>query len=159
MWKNYKVRGNFSSYCGNDGVTFIQNSIFGFDFDQDEIELWRKVNLLCTATENCFQADRLEINIWVNAIICYIIFYLDCLNILLYLRTPYQRELHRKHLLRKRRNYEIISNFKFHAYANVTEHFSVTIDCVRFLIRRFPLYTFYMIKGLIVVNILQHLSK
>ena len=40
---------------------------------------------------------------------------------------------------------------KSHACANVTEnvigHFSVTIDCVRLLIRGFPLYTYSMILG------------
>ena len=35
-----------------------------------------------------------------------------------------------------------LSNFGLN---HVTEHFSVTIDCVRFLIRRFPLYTYSMV--------------
>ena len=35
-----------------------------------------------------------------------------------------------------------LSNFGLN---HVTEHFSVTIDCVRFLIRRFPLYAYSMI--------------
>ena len=35
-----------------------------------------------------------------------------------------------------------LSNF---GLTHVTEHFSVTIDCVRFLIRRFPLYTYSMV--------------
>ena len=43
---------------------------------------------------------------------------------------------------------EISSIFKSHACANVTENvierFSVTIDCVRFLIKGFPLYTYSM---------------
>ena len=35
-----------------------------------------------------------------------------------------------------------LSNF---GLTHVTVHFSVTIDCVRFLIRRFPLYTYSMV--------------
>ena len=44
--------------------------------------------------------------------------------------------------------HELSSILKSHACANVTEnvigHFSVTIDCVRLLIRGFPLYTYSM---------------
>ena len=56
------MRGNFFSYCDNNGVTYIQIPIFGFDFDQNELELWGKFSFLYTATENCFQVDRLELN-------------------------------------------------------------------------------------------------
>ena len=85
--KKLKGEGNFSSYFDNNEVTYIKMPNFGFELGQEEWELWGKINYLYTAKENCFQADRLEINIWVNAIICEIIFYLDCcLDILLYLR-------------------------------------------------------------------------
>ena len=53
------------------------------DFGQVNKKLWGKIICLYTAKENYFQADRLEITIWVDAIICEIIFYLNCcLNIL-----------------------------------------------------------------------------
>ena len=47
-----------------------------FDAGQEEIELWGKISYLYTAKEKSFQADRLEINILVHAIILVIIFYL-----------------------------------------------------------------------------------
>ena len=44
--------------------------------------------------------------------------------------------------------YELSLVLKSHACANVTEnvigHFSLTIDCVRFLIKGFPLYNYSM---------------
>ena len=72
-------------YCNNDDITYIWIPIFGFDFGQDEIECEEKS---VTAKENYFQADRLEFDIWVHAIIYEMIFYLNwCLNILLYSRS------------------------------------------------------------------------
>ena len=51
---------------------------------------------------------------------------------------------------------EISSILKSHAYANVTQNvikqFLVTIDCVRFLIRGFPLYTYSMAKDNLLFN-------
>ena len=44
-----------------------------------------------------------------------------------------------------------LSNFGLN---HVTEHFSVTIDCVRFLIRRFPLYTYSMVISKTLENFL-----
>ena len=44
-----------------------------------------------------------------------------------------------------------LSNF---GLTHVTEHFSVTIDCVRFLIRRFPLYTYSMVISKTLENFL-----
>ena len=56
--------------------------------------------------------------------------------------------------------HELSSILKSHAYANVTENvigrFSLTIDCVRFLIRGFPLYTYSMGDGL---KLMYHESK
>ena len=47
--------------------------------------------------------------------------------------------------------YEISLILKSHACANVTEnvigHFSMTIDCVRFPTRGFPLYTYSMVNS------------
>ena len=43
---------------------------FGFDIGQEDIELWGKINYFYTAKQNCHEADRLEINIWVHEITC-----------------------------------------------------------------------------------------
>ena len=44
---------------------------FGYDNGQEDIELWGKIRYMCTAKQNCLEADRLEINIWDHKIIFY----------------------------------------------------------------------------------------
>ena len=61
---------NLKGKVDNDDVICIEMPNFGYDIGQEEIKLWGKINYFFTAKQNCLEADRLEINIFVHKIIC-----------------------------------------------------------------------------------------
>ena len=70
LYEKIKRGRYFPLYLDNNDVTYIKKPNFGFELGQEEWELWGKISYLYTAKQNCLQADRLEINIWVHKIIC-----------------------------------------------------------------------------------------